>query len=790
MNKILKDIINRYDLLQGKKVFYKPGWDCHGLPIELKALQTLSAEAKKDVATVLSPSEIRTIARSHALEAIEDQMKSFRMFGVMGDWVHRYRTLDTDYEIRQLNVFKEMMHRGFISRKNKPVYWGTETRTALAEAELEYNEKHKSTAATVKFPIVSLGENLKKIIGEKIPSNQKLNVLIWTTTPWTLISNKAVAVNAEMEYVVVSHENHGLFIVAESRRESLGEDFKKIDNLSFTGADLLSSTYKSPLSSDSEERPFLAASYVTSTIGTGLVHTAPGHGFDDYLLCRKHNIDTYSPVDDEGNYTNLPNDLKHLEGLYVLNQGQKEVIKILEEKGSIISLNRNYRHKYPYDWRSKKPIIIRSTPQWFADIDSIKDDAVKSLQDVIFYPSTGKTRLEAFTQSRSEWCISRQRVWGVPIPAIYNKQTLEPLTDISSMDYVISQIEQLGTDAWFEEEEDIQRWLPNTPEFESKGKDYIKGKDTMDVWFDSGTSWTMLDPSHGEYLADYYLEGTDQHRGWFQSSLLTKIAVSEKGNAKAPFKHIITHGFTLDEKGQKMSKSLGNTIAPEKIINGQKGKWPPLGVDGLRLWVASSDYTKDVSVGPIVLKNVAESLKKLRITIRFLLGSLHDYTNELSFDKENFHPIDLIALHQLKKMAEQVKEQYDIFCFNRVVQIINHHTNTYLSAFYFDIIKDRLYASPHNSTERRAVQFVLSEILRVYLSILSPITPLLTQEAIDYTPQMVNKGQTSPFKLGWVNLPEEYHDPLFEEEIPLIEKVLSVVKQAMEAGRVAKYVMF
>lgn len=784
MNKILKDIINRYDLLQDKKVFYRPGWDCHGLPIELKALQTLSQEAKKDVATVLSPTEIRTIAKSHALEAIEDQMASFRKFGIMADWANKYRTLDTDYEVRQLNVFKEMMHRGFISRKNKPVYWGTETRTALAEAELEYNEKHKSTSASVKFPIVKLGEELKAKIGDKIEG--PLNALIWTTTPWTLVSNKAIAVNAEMEYVVVFHETHGHFIVAESRRASLGEEFNKVEGVSFTGADLLTSTFKTELTDSTEERPFLAAAYVTSTVGTGLVHTAPGHGFDDYLLCRKHSIDTYSPVDDRGNYTaDLPASLKHLEGLYVLNQGQKEVIKILEDKGAIISINRNFRHKYPYDWRSKKPIIIRSTPQWFADIDSIKNDAVKSLDDVVFYPTTGKNRLEAFTQSRSEWCISRQRVWGVPIPAIYNKNTMEPLTDIASMDYVISQIETLGADAWFEDEEDVQRWLPLTPVFEGKGKEYIKGKDTMDVWFDSGTSWTMLDPNR-EYLADYYLEGTDQHRGWFQSSLLTKIATSEKGNVKAPFKHVITHGFTLDEKGQKMSKSLGNTIAPEKIMGGQKGQWPPLGVDGLRLWVASSDYTKDVSVGPKVLKNVAESLKKLRITLRFLLGSLHDYTGELGFNQQRLHPIDLIALHQLKQMTDQVKEQYDSFSFNRAIQTINHFTSTNLSAFYFDIVKDRLYASPQNSTERRAVQFVLSEILRVYLSILSPVLPLLTQEAYDYLPKSISKGLDSPFKAGWVNLPEEYINPVFTEEIPRVEKVISVVKQAMESGRVAK----
>lgn len=789
VNKILKDVINRYNLLKGKKVYYRPGWDCHGLPIELKALQTLSTKAKKDVSTVLAPSEIRAIARKHALEAIDDQMKSFRKFAVMGDWENRYRTLDPDYEFRQLEVFKEMMHKGLISRKNKPVYWGTETRTALAEAELEYNEKHKSTAVSVKFPISTIGDGLLKAIGNKIDLSEGLNALIWTTTPWTLVSNKAIAVHPDMEYVIVQHEVHGFLVVGEPLRESLGEGFNKINSISFKGVDLLDSKYSSTLIPSNKSMPFLPASYVTSTIGTGLVHTAPGHGFDDYLLCTDYNIETYSPVDDEGKYTSiLPSELSHLEGLFVLNQGQKEVIKILEEKKAVVSVNRHYLHKYPYDWRSKKPIIVRSTPQWFADIDSIKDDSIRSLNDVVFYPPSGKNRLESFVFSRSEWCISRQRVWGVPIPAIYEKATQEPIMDLSSVNYIISKIKEFGTDSWFEPEEDIQKWLPDTPEYAGKGKLYVKGKDTMDVWFDSGTSWTMLEPTKDKnYLADFYLEGSDQHRGWFQSSLLTKIAVSESDKINAPFKHVITHGFTLDEKGQKMSKSLGNTIVPDSIINGQKGKWPPLGVDGLRLWVASSDYTKDITVGPTVLKNVAESLKKLRFTFKFLIGSLGDYKSDNTISLDSLNPIDKMALHQLKVMNDRVKEHYETFAFNRVIQTINHHTNTSLSAFYFDIIKDRLYTSPRNSNERKSAQFVLSEILKTYLSVLSPLSPLLTQQAWDYSPRFIRGSLSSPFQRGWVNLPEIYKNPVYETEINLMEEIMSVVKQAMEAGRVAKY---
>lgn len=783
MNKIIKDIINRYDLLQGKQIEYRPGWDCHGLPIEYKALQILSEKAKKDVSTVLSPTEIRTFAKKHALDAIEDQKKSFRRYGVMGDWEKFYATIQTDYEVRQLQTFKKMIHKGYITRKNKPVYWGTETRTALAEAELEYNETHKSTSATVKFPVSKIGDSLKAVLEQKLPNvlDEGLSVLIWTTTPWTLVANKAVAVNVEMDYTIIQSPEHGYFVVAVDLAEKIKSEDQEILDVKFSGADLLDSTYFNPLN-PVQHQPILPASYVTNSAGTGLVHTAPGHGFDDYLLCKEYGIPAYSPVDAAGKYTNdLPSGCEHLEGLAVLGQGQKKIIELLESKKVLINCNPKFKHKYPYDWRSKKPIIIRSTPQWFADIDEIKKNAVESLQDVNFYPPQGRTRLETFTASRSEWCISRQRVWGVPIPAIYDKSTQEPLTDIATMDHIITKISELGTEAWFVEEADVERWLP--AEFEGKGTEYYKGRDTMDVWFDSGTSWTMLTPRKDEpYLADYYLEGSDQHRGWFQSSLLTKIAVSE-GDYRAPFKNVITHGFTLDEKGKKMSKSLGNTISPDAIIDGVKGKWPPLGVDGLRLWAASCDYTKDVSVGPKVLKNVAENLKKLRFTLRFLLGSLGDFEPEkFTFDESKMHPVDLIALHQLSKMNSAVAEQYQTFAFNRVMQTINFHTNNHLSAFYFDIIKDRLYAAPKDSYERRAVQFVLSEILRVYLSVLSPITPLITQEAWDFTQQTVD----SPFKSGWVKLPANYESSVLEAEIPLLEQVISTVTQAIEKGRVEK----
>lgn len=784
LNKITKDIINRFNLLKGKKIQYRPGWDCHGLPIELKALQTLSEKAKQDVSTVLSPTEIRSIAKNHALEAIEDQKQSFRRFGVMGEWDNFYATIQRDYETRQLKVFKEMFHKGYITRKNKPVYWGTETRTALAEAELEYNDNHKSTAAYVKFPLKAVSSSVGKILKAHGVDENNTSLLIWTTTPWTLASNKAVAINLEMNYTLLHSSTHGYLVVATDLAEKVKlDDMTILKSVIFSGSDLLGTKYLNPVDNSEHAHPVLAASYVTSTVGTGLVHTAPGHGFDDYLLCKTHGIEPYSPVNSEGKYTSdLPAGCEHLSGKFVLGAGQKAMIEILKEKNVLVDFNSNYRHKYPYDWRSKKPIIIRATPQWFANIDEVKANAIEALKDVKFFPPQGRNRLEAFTASRSEWCISRQRVWGVPIPAIYSKADQEPITDVATMDHIINKISELGTDEWFVQEDDVSRWLP--AEYQTKGDLYYKSSDTMDVWFDSGTSWTMLQERDGDKVADFYFEGSDQHRGWFQSSLLTKIAATPV-NAKyrAPFKQVITHGFILDDKGKKMSKSLGNVISPEAVIEGQKGKWPPLGVDGLRLWVASSDYTKDVMVGPQALKNVAENMKKFRITLRFLLGALSDY-KPVDFNYEQLQPIDKIALHQLKKLTNTVQEQYSAFEFNRVIQTINHHTSTHLSAFYFDIIKDRLYASAPDSVERRGAQFVLSEIFRVYLSILSPVTPLLTQEAWNYLPY--SESVDSPFKRGWVDLPEHYLKDSIEEDIKTLDRLRSVVNQAIEKGRTDK----
>ncbi|KAI5809765.1 tRNA synthetases class I-domain-containing protein [Peziza echinospora] len=863
LNKILKDMVNRTMVMGGRRVDYRPGWDCHGLPIELKALQELrekldgessdaggistttkkkkkvgvkeSATQAMEMGKRLAPGEIREVARVLAAKTVESQMEGFRGWAVMGDWEGRNFYLggwkgfqgklwreanfvwqDKEYEVRQLEVFLEMLKKGLIYRRFKPVYWSPSSSTALAEAELEYNEAHTSTAAFVKFPIVKLGQGLHRqtTLDE---DDAPLSAAIWTTTPWTLPANKAIAVNPAMEYVILETAKHGRLLVAQSRveylKEILGDPDAEIEADGITGEDFLGTQYRHPLFpvESAQPQPFLSAGFVTSDSGTGLVHCAPGHGMEDYQLCQIHAILPFSPVDNSGKFTDeaLPHDPSVLEGKEVLYAGNKAVLELMESAGALMTIQDKYKHKYPYDWRTKQPVIVRSTAQWFADVYSIKDAAINSLKDVTFVPESGRTRLEKMVEGRSEWCISRQRAWGVPIPALYNVETGEPLLTEDSVKHIIGVFAASGgIDSWWDKALPEELFVP--PAQQMDGSRWMRGTETMDVWFDSGSSWAMLDAAaerakEGKPLADLYLEGSDQHRGWFQSSLLTKIAASntpvipspDHPNPKpvAPFGMILTHGFVLDANGKKMSKSLGNIISPQEILT---GKYPPLppgskkniygagsggpGMDALRLWVASCDYTKDVHIGEKVLASVGEMLRKVRVTGRFLVGNLEDWDG-VEVPYEQLTKIDQYALAQLYKINQQTREAYTNLSFSKASSLLATYTTTSLSAFYLNIIKDRIYSDPTTSLSRRSAQTVLSHILTNYLSLLHPLVPLLTQELWHHNKHSPGGGVLGPAQRGWFSPPKEWDNEVLKNEFVVLEELGRSVNAAIEAAR-------
>lgn len=716
---------------------------------------------------------VRRAARSLATKTVKEQMKGFRQWGIMADWDKAWKTMDKTFEAKQLEVFKHMVRKGMIFRRYKPVYWSPSSQTALAEAELEYNEDHVSNSAFVKFSITELPVRLRELV----PQARSLAALIWTTTPWTLPANRAIAFSSDLEYIIVKCEEEYL-IVAKSRLPSLQESCfqgKTVDVVeSFLGAELDGAKYINELRGKiAEPQLMIHADFVSADSGTGLVHCAPGHGMDDYEVCTRLGIEAVAPVNDLGCFTDaaLPDNPKALEGKAVLDDGGMEVLKILGDKVICIS---KYKHKYPYDWRTKLPVIVRATEQWFADVGLIKDDALRRLGDVQFIPQAGKQRLESFVKGRSEWCISRQRSWGVPIPALYDENGVAVLNE-ASVSHIIGVINERGIDAWWTDPEDDPAWL--LPGLEGSHR---RGKDTMDVWFDSGTSWTQTQEEYG--AADVYIEGTDQHRGWFQSSLLAYTSVIEKG---APFKTLITHGFTLDHQGKKMSKSIGNVIAPSEIMDGSL--LPPvaskrggqfvqgLGPDALRLWVASSDYTKDIVIGAPVLASVNTALLKYRITLKMLLGSMHSEARDAPVTK-----LDQIALAQLEAVTNEVEAAYDKFEFYKAISAINRWIHTDLSAFYLEAIKDRLYCGDGGG--------VVEELFYGLLRMLTPITPSLVEEAWDHLPPwMKAENLVHPFhRTTESSRPESNLDLL--KDAQWLSSAMAAIRTAQEEARKAKII--
>jgi isoleucyl-tRNA synthetase len=776
LNKILKDIINKYQTLQGRKVRFVPGWDCHGLPIELKVLQTLKPEEKK----ALTPIGIRKKAAGFAKETINKQREGFKTYGVWADWEHPYVTLDPAYEAAQIGVFGKMFLKGFIYRGLKPVYWSPSSRTALAEAELEYPEGHTSNSMFAAFELRSLPPALQMPLDEFLGD---LGVAIWTTTPWTIPANLAIAVNPELTYAVVevTGENPTRFqywLVANDMVESLAAQLGVTLKVkaAVMGKTLEHSTYQHPLF-DRLSPIIIGGDYITTEAGTGLVHTAPGHGQEDYLVGLRYGLPILSPVDDAGNMTE---EAGQFAGLNVLKDANPAVIAAMKAAGSLIK-EEAYQHKYPYDWRTKKPVIFRATEQWFASLEGFRDDALKAIEQVRWIPESGKKRIIPMVSERSDWCISRQRSWGVPIPVFYDEATNEPLLTQETIDHIQAIIAEKGSDAWWEMT--VEELLP--AQYRNNGKTYRQGFDTMDVWFDSGSSWAAVVQQRPElhYPADMYLEGSDQHRGWFQSSLLTSVAT----NGQAPYKTVLTHGFTVDENGRKMSKSEGNVVDPAVVINGGKNQQqePAYGADVLRLWASSVDYSADVPLSKNMLKQLNDVRGKIRNTARFLLGNLHDFNPDTDAVAYSDLPeLDRYMLHRISEVFNEVTDAYESFQFFRFFQTVQNFCVVDLSNFYLDIAKDRLYISSPSADRRRSCQTVIWVALENLARAIAPVLSHLAEDIWQFLPYA--SEHKSVFESGWVKLNPAWNQPALAEKWLKLRDLRNEANKVLEQARSAK----
>jgi len=782
LNKILKDIINKHALLQGRRSRFVPGWDCHGLPIELKVLQGLGSEERRG----LTPIDLRRRAHAYALEQVEGQKSGFRRWGIWADWDEPYLTLNKDYEAAQIGVFAQMVLAGHIYRGLKPVHWSPSSRTALAEAELEYPDGHTSPSVYVAFPVVELPEPVAGLLaaaGIDGPTDaahrEQLFVAIWTTTPWTLPANLAVSVNGQLDYAICRDgtTNGGtpryLVVAAqlvEQLRTSLARPLEPL--LTLKGAQLEGILYRHPLL-DRTSPVVIGGDYITTETGTGLVHTAPGHGVDDFHTGNKYGLPVLCPVDEAGTLTA---EAGPFAGLNVLKDANQAIITALRDAGLLLAEQR-YEHRYPYDWRTKKPTIFRATEQWFASVDGFRTQALEAIAAVEWLPASGRNRIEAMVRDRGDWCISRQRSWGVPIPVFYHRTTGEVLLNADTLAHAKALIAEHGADVWWERDE--AGLLP--PAWADQADQWRKGTDTMDVWFDSGSSWAAVLEGRGlGYPADLYLEGSDQHRGWFQSSLLTSVAV----NGKAPYRRVLTHGFTLDEKGRKMSKSLGNVVDPVVLVEGGKNEKqePAYGADVLRLWVSSVDYSADVPLGPGIVKQLADVYRKVRNTARYLLGNLHDFVPaEHAVAIADLPLLDRWMLQRTASLIEEVSADFERFEFYRFFQALQNFCVVDLSNVYLDIAKDRLYVSAAGDFRRRSCQTVLHLVVERLAGLIAPVLCHMAEDIWQNLPYPV--AEASVFERGWPTVPAAWAAPELVAPMQRILELRAQVNRLLEGCR-------
>lgn len=697
LNKVLKDFIVRYKNMAGFYAPYVPGWDTHGLPIERQAIQAYGMDRDK-----VSVSEFRQKCEEFARKHVNTQREQFKRLGVIGDWEHPYLTLTHDFEAKQIEIFGEMAKKGYIYKGLKPVYWCPHDETALAEAEIEYQDESCSSIY-VKFAVTDDKGVIEKAIGTK----ENVYFVIWTTTTWTLPGNLAISVNPFFEYDLVKVPNGEIYVLAKelvnSVMQAAGiESWEVLATL--LGSDLEMMKTQHPIMD--RESVIITGEHVTLDAGTGCVHTAPGFGADDFIVCQKYNIPIIVPVDGKGYATE---DAGKYAGMYY-EKTTPIILDDLRACNALLAIE-DIVHSYPHCWRCKNPIIFRATEQWFCSVDALKDDAVKACHEITWLPGWGEERMTSMIMERSDWCISRQRIWGVPIPIFFCKKCGKPLVNEQTIKLVSDLFREKGSNAWFEM--DASEILPSDIHCECGCGEFDKETDTMDVWFDSGSSWAaVIEQREGQPIpVDVYLEGNDQYRGWFQSSMLTAIAT--KGIA--PYKTVITHGMIVDEERQKMSKSLGNGISPQEILD-------QYGADILRLWVSSADYRQDMRISKEMFKHLAQNYLKIRNTARYILGNLEGFDPKTDMVAYNdLCELDRWALMKLNDLVAKVIKGYDDYEFHVVLHAIHNFCVVDMSNFYLDVIKDRLYCEEKNGVLRRSAQTAMYEILDALVRMIAPI---------------------------------------------------------------------
>ena len=764
LNKILKDIIMKYKYAQGFDTPYVPGWDTHGMPIEHAAIKNLGLN-RHELDTLV----LRKECHDYALKWIDEQRTDFKRLGVLGDWDHPYITMTHDYEAVQIHVFGEMAKKGYIYKGKKAVYWCPHCETALAEAEIEYGEE-KSPAIFVKMPLVKDNGMLPEAAQGK-----PAYIVIWTTTPWTMPANVAIALHPDFEYAWVECEGEILFM-AKEMLEAVGKVCKKdLSNIIGTckGKDMEYAECRHPFETIDRKSLVVLADYVTLEAGTGCVHTAPGHGADDFETGVRYNLPIICPVDGSGKLTAEAG--ADFAGMFVFD-ANVPIIKYLAGLNRLFG-KENIRHQYAHCWRCKNPIIYRATEQWFASVDGFREEALNAIaNDVQWIPSWGEARIHNMVADRHDWCISRQRVWGVPIPIFYCEDCNEHLVNDDTINAVADLFAKEGSDAWWAHSaEEILPQGTKCPK--CGGTHFRKESDIMDVWFDSGSSHAAVCKTRPElaWPADMYLEGSDQHRGWFQSSLLTSVATE----GKAPYRAVLTHGYVVDGEGRKMSKSVGNTVAPQEVI-------AQYGADIIRLWAASSDYKADIRISKEILKQLSEVYRKIRNTIRYILGNTNDFNYET--DKVEFKDmleLDRWALMHMQLLKKEVSAAYESYDFHVLYHAIHNFCSVEMSSYYLDILKDRLYAYKADSFERRSAQTAMYEIMLDLVVMIAPVLSFTMEEVWQFMKKPASMPE-SVFMMPWPDCKEEYIDEALESKWDNFIEIRSEITRVLEGARRAK----